>query len=277
MADVPSLPGREPPTQVTDAAREFEDTRVARTLDETKLWFVLEPNGERRGPFSVASLGQQIQRGRVTAQSLVWQEGIPRWVAVKEVFQLLPFLAMPSLPPTGPDEWPTQLSGFPTTEELARRSGKAVGKEASPQIPVLSPVGPPAAIPPGTQGGSSQANSAPRPVGAPAQSSEILEEVPWVTEASVQPFAGLPRLTPLPLILDELSGADLAVTQPIDLTRYRRRAWLMVAAAMLAASVMASMLWLGAHRLGAGKHFASEMKAHFRSSPEEPSVGVDDP
>ncbi|MCB7136588.1 SPFH domain-containing protein [Cellulosimicrobium marinum] len=61
-------------------------------------------DGAQAGPGSTADLGAQIQAGRVTRATLVWQEGMAGWTAAGDVAALATLFAAvpPPLPPTLP-------------------------------------------------------------------------------------------------------------------------------------------------------------------------------
>jgi len=45
-------------------------------------------NGQQTGPFSVSALQQQVQQGQLTAESLVWAQGMAGWIAAAQVPEL---------------------------------------------------------------------------------------------------------------------------------------------------------------------------------------------
>ena len=67
--------------------------------------FYAQINGQQAGPFDIAALGQRIQAGQVTGDSLVWKQGMPRWAPASQVPEVLELLAgstPPPLPPSPP-------------------------------------------------------------------------------------------------------------------------------------------------------------------------------
>ena len=67
--------------------------------------YMIAVNGQQYGPYNVQQMQQMAQSGQINAQTLVWAQGMPQWVAagsVPELAQL--FMAtpppMPPVPPT---------------------------------------------------------------------------------------------------------------------------------------------------------------------------------
>jgi membrane protease subunit (stomatin/prohibitin family) len=58
-------------------------------------------NNQQAGPFDLNALGQMVQQGQLTRETLVWQEGMANWTAAGEVVALQPLFSAtpPPLPP----------------------------------------------------------------------------------------------------------------------------------------------------------------------------------
>ncbi len=58
--------------------------------------------GQQTGPFDVQALGAQVTAGRLTAQTLVWTQGMAQWTPAGQVPALAPLFANvpPPIPPT---------------------------------------------------------------------------------------------------------------------------------------------------------------------------------
>lgn len=97
-------------------------------------WYVRPPSGGQYGPATTHTLLDWIQQRRVTADSLVWREGLENWGIVRDVIPE-PFGGLP--PSNGPTAQlpPTQSS--PITSPT----------DAKPQPSTSSPNTPPTSIP----------------------------------------------------------------------------------------------------------------------------------
>lgn len=90
--------------------------------------FHVEMGGQAQGPFTVAQIQSGVANGQVTAQSLVWTNGMAAWAAASTVAALQPlFAAPPPLPPAAPPAAPP--AGEPPT---------------APPAPTAEPTPPPA-------------------------------------------------------------------------------------------------------------------------------------
>jgi membrane protease subunit (stomatin/prohibitin family) len=90
--------------------------------------FHVEMGGQAQGPFTVAQIQSGVANGQVTAQSLVWTNGMAAWAAASTVAALQPlFAAPPPLPPAAPPATPP--AGEPPT---------------APPAPTAEPTPPPA-------------------------------------------------------------------------------------------------------------------------------------
>ena len=66
-----------------------------------KVWHIAE-NGETRGPFSRATMGQKASAGELTRESLVWTAGQDGWKPAEDVAELAQlFTILPPPPPAG--------------------------------------------------------------------------------------------------------------------------------------------------------------------------------
>ncbi|MDR2144912.1 MAG: SPFH domain-containing protein [Tannerella sp.] len=65
-----------------------------------KMYFIAV-NGQQTGPFTVPELQQKAVQGQLTAQSLVWAQGMPAWTAASAVAELSQLFAAvpPPIPP----------------------------------------------------------------------------------------------------------------------------------------------------------------------------------
>jgi membrane protease subunit (stomatin/prohibitin family) len=70
-------------------------------LPQQTQWYVGQ-DGQRQGPFDVATLRQQIASGTVGRDTLVWRQGMAQWQAAGEVADLAPLFdsVPPPLPPS---------------------------------------------------------------------------------------------------------------------------------------------------------------------------------
>lgn len=64
--------------------------------------FHVAVNGRQMGPFPVAALQQQVQQGRVTADTLVWKPGMAGWAAASTVPELASLFRQQAPPPPPP-------------------------------------------------------------------------------------------------------------------------------------------------------------------------------
>jgi hypothetical protein len=64
-------------------------------------YFVSTNDGQPGGPYTFDEIKQQIQKGQIKRETLVWKEGMPQWVSAETVKELdAAFLALPPpLPP----------------------------------------------------------------------------------------------------------------------------------------------------------------------------------
>ena len=57
-------------------------------------------NGQATGPFDIATLTQMANTGQITADSLVWKNGMAEWAKAETVDELKSmFTVMPPIPP----------------------------------------------------------------------------------------------------------------------------------------------------------------------------------
>ena len=82
----PPMPGMTPPAPPTPQAAAF---------------FVLV-NNQQMGPCDINALHQMVMAGQLTAQTMVWAQGMPQWAAAGTVPALAPLFQMPPTPPTPP-------------------------------------------------------------------------------------------------------------------------------------------------------------------------------
>ncbi len=64
--------------------------------------FYVAINGQQAGPFDMAQLGQLATQGSLTAQTLVWKNGMPSWTAAGMVPELASLFGMGGTPPVPP-------------------------------------------------------------------------------------------------------------------------------------------------------------------------------
>lgn len=70
--------------------------------------YYLAENGQQSGPFSVAQLKQLVDAGKMTAQSMVWKNGMPQWAQAAQLSELQVLFmpagstAAPGMPPVPP-------------------------------------------------------------------------------------------------------------------------------------------------------------------------------
>jgi hypothetical protein len=97
-------------------------------------WYVRPPSGGQYGPATTHTLLDWIQQRRVTADSLVWREGLENWGIVRDVIPE-PFGGLP--PTNGP------IAQLPPTQSSPITSPA----EAKPQPSTSSPNTPPTSLP----------------------------------------------------------------------------------------------------------------------------------
>ena len=80
----PPMPGAVPPP-------------ISAPLPEIKLFIAV--SGQQYGPYDFAMCKQMVQNGQVTAQSMVWMEGMATWMPASSVPALAPLFTsvMPSI------------------------------------------------------------------------------------------------------------------------------------------------------------------------------------
>jgi hypothetical protein len=63
--------------------------------------FFAAVGGQQQGPFDMARLGQMVQAGQVTRETLVWKQGMPQWTPAGQVAELSNLFGAvpPPLPP----------------------------------------------------------------------------------------------------------------------------------------------------------------------------------
>lgn len=74
---------------------------------EPNIQLYLAVNGQQYGPFNYTQCKQMVQTGQLTAQTLVWQQGMSAWTAASQVPELDELFApvvpipvgMPPMPP----------------------------------------------------------------------------------------------------------------------------------------------------------------------------------
>ncbi len=79
------------------------------------MWYYADLSRQRQGPVSAEQLASLYAQGLVTAESLVWRQGMPNWQALSSVASELGLLApAPSAPPPPPAASPYGYSAPPT-------------------------------------------------------------------------------------------------------------------------------------------------------------------
>ena len=70
----------------------------------SSVQYMIAVNGQQYGPYNVQQMQQMAQSGQINAQTLVWAQGMPQWVAAGSVAELAQlFMATPPpMPPTPP-------------------------------------------------------------------------------------------------------------------------------------------------------------------------------
>jgi hypothetical protein len=64
--------------------------------------FSVSVNGQNYGPYDMNAMAQMAGTGQLTAQSLVWRQGMPGWQAAGTVPELAQFFAGAGAPPPPP-------------------------------------------------------------------------------------------------------------------------------------------------------------------------------
>ena len=89
----PKMPVAVPPASPETDAGELDPIAIGPHL----IWYVRPPSGGQYGPAEGDVMRQWLKEGRVTAESLVWQEGWDEWRSAIEVFPEIG----PAAPETG--------------------------------------------------------------------------------------------------------------------------------------------------------------------------------
>lgn len=104
-------------------------------------WFI-HINGEQTGPYTGEQLAQYAQQGAITADTMVWAEGMPEWLPATEIEGLLPAaapapVATPAPAPAAAWAPPGARRPGTTTAATAGTSPyKAPNSSLAPQAPV---------------------------------------------------------------------------------------------------------------------------------------------
>ena len=85
----------------TMAAQNMQTNVVPPPLQQSPLYHVAV-NGQQQGPFDANTIIQYIRGGQVTAETLVWKQGMPSWAPLSSLIEFAnQFDACPPpLPPT---------------------------------------------------------------------------------------------------------------------------------------------------------------------------------
>jgi hypothetical protein len=62
-------------------------------------WYMAREGGKPQGPFDLAEMKRRILCGELAARDLVWKEGMPAWVAARDVPELFAVPGAPRTPP----------------------------------------------------------------------------------------------------------------------------------------------------------------------------------
>ncbi|MBG3849027.1 DUF4339 domain-containing protein, partial [Xanthomonas hortorum pv. carotae] len=62
-------------------------------------WYYADAQRERQGPIDTDTLVARLSQGIIDRSSLVWREGLPQWVALREVAAELGVDTAVSAPP----------------------------------------------------------------------------------------------------------------------------------------------------------------------------------
>src|SRR6218665_239470 len=70
-------------------------------------WYYADRNREQHGPVTAEELGTHYRYGRIALDSLVWREGLPQWLPLRDVADELGLPPAPDIiatqaPPPGP-------------------------------------------------------------------------------------------------------------------------------------------------------------------------------
>jgi len=98
-------------------------------------WYMTHADGPQEGPFDLAEMKRRVRSGELREADLVWQEGMPAWVAargVPELFGVAP--APPTVPPAAaPAPQPAAAQAPPPVMARPRaRSSFEAGKVVAP-------------------------------------------------------------------------------------------------------------------------------------------------
>lgn len=70
-------------------------------MNDNKVWYA-GVAGKQEGPFSIAEVATMLSSGKLTAESLVWKEGMADWVPISQVPEFSTFMAKSSAPSAVP-------------------------------------------------------------------------------------------------------------------------------------------------------------------------------
>ena len=107
-ASVSKMPVAVPPASPETDSGELDPIAIGPHL----IWYVRPPSGGQYGPAEGDVMRQWLKEGRVTAESLVWQEGWDEWRSAIEVFPEIG----PATPETGAQ--PVVENPSPVVESL---------------------------------------------------------------------------------------------------------------------------------------------------------------
>jgi len=98
-------------------------------------WFYVS-GGEQVGPVSFAVVRDLVRTGHLQASSMVWREGMDRWIQLGATPEYCAMPAAPMAQPPAVQQWPAQHQGYLMARER-KRSGLAVASLVCSLVGVL--------------------------------------------------------------------------------------------------------------------------------------------
>jgi GYF domain 2/Domain of unknown function (DUF4328) len=103
-------------------------------------WFV-HSNGEQMGPYTGQQLVEYAQQGSITAETMVWAEGMAEWAPASQVPGLIPEAAAPAPAPVAAAVATTSTAWKPPGSRVAAGGAKPATAVATSSYAAQAPVG----------------------------------------------------------------------------------------------------------------------------------------
>ena len=93
---------------------------IAQTSDSLFVFYYVVINNQSTGPYDPPDLRMLISMGTLTANSLVWREGMAGWARASNVSELAPLFRPPATPPPLTAISPTAPSAQPPQQQVSQ-------------------------------------------------------------------------------------------------------------------------------------------------------------